>query len=40
MTKNTYMILGAIFIVFSGFIYTLERLNSSLFWFALKTQLI
>lgn len=37
MTKNTYLISGTIFIVFCGLIYTLERLNSYLYWFAMKT---
>jgi hypothetical protein len=37
MTKNPNLISGTIFMVFSGLIYTIERLNSYLYWFAAKT---
>ncbi|WP_143484620.1 hypothetical protein [Halalkalibacillus sediminis] len=34
MNKNTYLILGSIFILASGLIYSIERLSSYVYWLA------
>ncbi|RKD26487.1 hypothetical protein BEP19_16750 [Ammoniphilus oxalaticus] len=32
MKKSTYFIIGTLFLIFSGLIYTIERINSIVFW--------
>ncbi|MFD2762489.1 hypothetical protein [Lentibacillus juripiscarius] len=34
MNKNTSLILGSLFILASGLIYTIERLSSYVYWLA------
>jgi hypothetical protein len=34
MNKNTFLILGSLFILTSGLIYTIERLSSYVYWLA------
>ena len=38
MNRNTTFIMGLIFILTSGLIFTIERLNSYVYWFAQKTN--
>ncbi|MFS0689030.1 hypothetical protein AB1K89_07300 [Sporosarcina sp. 179-K 8C2 HS] len=38
MNRNTSVIMGLIFILTSGLIFTIERLSSYIYWFAQKTN--